>query len=65
MVPLVKRQTRKGKHPMSEQKIIEIEVLRYKPESDQEPHSEVYKVPFTDDMSVLQGAQYIKDYFDG
>ena len=50
---------------MSEKKVIEIEVLRYKPESDQEPHSEVYKVPFTDDMSVLQGAQYIKDNFDG
>ena len=51
---------------MSEnQKIIEIEVLRYKPESDQEPHAEVYKVPFTDDMSVLQGVQYIKDNLDG
>ena len=51
---------------MSEnQKIIEIEVLRYNPESDQEPHLEVYKVPFSDDMSVLQGAQYIKDTFDG
>ena len=49
---------------MSEQKVIEIEVLRYLPESDQAPHSEVYKVPFTDDMSVLQGAQYIKDNFD-
>ena len=46
-------------------KIIEIEVLRYHPESDREPHLEVYKVPFTDDMSVLQGAQYIKDNFDG
>ena len=51
---------------MSEtQKIIEIEVLRYNPESDDEPHLQVFKVPFTDDMSVLQGAQYIKDYLDG
>ncbi|MDR3300367.1 MAG: succinate dehydrogenase/fumarate reductase iron-sulfur subunit [Candidatus Accumulibacter sp.] len=50
---------------MSEQKIIEIEVLRYLPESDHAPRSEVYQVPFTDDMSVLQGAQYIKDNFDG
>ncbi|MDR2450311.1 MAG: succinate dehydrogenase/fumarate reductase iron-sulfur subunit [Candidatus Accumulibacter sp.] len=50
---------------MSEQKIIEIEILRYLPESDQEPRSEIYKVPFTDDMSVLQGVQYIKDNFDG
>ena len=46
---------------MSEQKIIEIEVVRYLPESDTALHSEVYKVPFTDDMSVLQGVQYIKD----
>ena len=50
---------------MSEQKIIEIEVVRYLPESDTALHSEVYKVPFTDDMSVLQGVQYIKDQFDG
>ena len=51
---------------MSEtQKIIEIEVLRYLPESDSAPHAEVYKVPFTDDMSVLQGVQYIKDNLDG
>ena len=51
---------------MSEtEKIIEIEVLRYNPESDEAPHLEVYKVPFTDDMSVLQVAQYIKDTFDG
>ena len=47
------------------QKIIEIEILRYNPETDQEPHLEVFKVPFTDDMSVLQGAQYIKDNLDG
>ena len=66
MVLPAKKQTRKGKNPMSEtSKIIEIEILRYLPESDEAPHSEVYKVPFTDDMSVLQGAQYIKDNFDG
>ena len=51
---------------MSEnQKTIEIEVLRYHPEKDSEPHTQVFEVPFTDDMSVLQGVQYIKDYFDG
>jgi fumarate reductase iron-sulfur subunit len=66
MAPLEKKQTRKGRNPMSESlKIIEIEVLRYQPESDAAPHSEIYKVPFSDDMSVLQGAQYIKDNFDG
>jgi len=51
---------------MSEnQKVIEIEVLRYHPEKDKEPHKQVFDVPFTDDMSVLQGVQYIKDYLDG
>ncbi|SBT07687.1 fumarate reductase (anaerobic), Fe-S subunit [Candidatus Accumulibacter aalborgensis] len=47
------------------QKVIEIEVLRYHPEKDKEPHKQVFEVPFTDDMSVLQGVQYIKDYLDG
>ena len=47
------------------EKIIEIEVLRYRPEQDQEPVLQTYQVPFTDDMSVLQGLQYIKDYLDG
>ena len=47
------------------EKTIEIEVLRYHPEKDKEPHRQVFDVPFTDDMSVLQGVQYIKDYLDG
>jgi fumarate reductase iron-sulfur subunit len=47
------------------EKIIEIQVLRYRPEQDKEPVLQTYKVPFTDDMSVLQGLQYIKDYLDG
>ena len=48
-----------------QQKTIEIEVLRYNPETDTEPHQQFFEVPFTDDMSVLQGLQYIKDYLDG
>lgn len=47
------------------EKIIEIEVLRYRPEQDKEPVLQTYKVPFTVDTSVLQGLQYIKDYLDG
>ena len=46
-------------------KIIEIEVLRYRPEQESAPVSVVYEVPFTDDMSVLEGLQYIKDRLDG
>jgi len=44
---------------------IEIEVLRYRPEQDTEPFYQTYSVPFTDDMSVLQGLQTIKDDLDG
>ena len=46
-------------------KTIEIECLRFNPETDAEPHYQTYRVPFTDDMSVLQGLQYIKDELDG
>lgn len=46
-------------------KAIEIEVLRYRPEQDREPFVQTFKVPFADDMSVLQGLQYIKDDLDG
>jgi len=44
---------------------ITIEVLRYRPESESVPLWQAYEVPFTDDMSVLQGLQYIKDELDG
>jgi fumarate reductase iron-sulfur subunit len=44
---------------------IEIECLRYTPETDREPRLQIYRVPFSDDMSVLQGLQYIKDHLDG
>ena len=44
---------------------IAIECLRYHPEHDAAPRMQRYEVPFTDDMSVLQGLQYIKDHLDG
>ena len=50
---------------MTERQTIEIEVLRYHPERDSEPRFQSYPVPFTPDMSVLQGLQYIKDHLDG
>src|SRR5205814_910109 len=55
----------KGRTMADDGKIIEIEVLRYRPEQDKEPFFQSYRVPFTDDMSVLQGLQYIKDQLDG
>ncbi|MEX2327140.1 MAG: 2Fe-2S iron-sulfur cluster-binding protein, partial [Pseudomonadales bacterium] len=50
---------------MVEERTIEIEVLRYSPERDDAPAWKSYSVPFSDDMSVLQGLQYIKDFLDG
>ena len=44
---------------------IVVECLRYHPETDSGPRVQRYDVPFTDDMSVLQGLQYIKDQLDG
>jgi fumarate reductase iron-sulfur subunit len=46
-------------------KTIPIEVLRYRPEQDAAPVWQQFNVPYTDDMSVLQGLQTIKDDFDG
>jgi fumarate reductase iron-sulfur subunit len=50
---------------MTESQTIEIEVSRYNPEKDSEPHFQSFQVPFTHDTSVLQGLQYIKDHLDG
>jgi fumarate reductase iron-sulfur subunit len=47
------------------QRVLEVQVLRYRPEQDREPVWESHAVPFTDDMSVLQALQYIKDEQDG
>src|ERR1700693_5799058 len=55
----------KGRTMADDGKLIEIEVLRYRPEQDKEPFFQSYQVPFTDDMSVLQGLQHIKDELDG
>ena len=44
---------------------IRIDVLRYRPEQEDRPVWQSYDVPFSDDMSVLQGLQHIKDELDG
>lgn len=46
-------------------KTIVIEVLRYRPEQERAPAWQAYTVPYSDDMSVLQGLQHIKDQLDG
>jgi fumarate reductase iron-sulfur subunit len=50
---------------MQGEKTIAIECLRYNPETDVEPRMQTYRIPFVDEMSVLQGLQYIKDHVDG
>ena len=50
---------------MLETRSIAIEVLRYQPAKDAQPYLQSWTIPFTDDMSVLQGLQYIKDNLDG
>jgi fumarate reductase iron-sulfur subunit len=62
-------QERKASHVCKPRKVIPIEPSRFcatDPEQDKKsPSCRTFKVPFTDDMSVLQGVQYIKDYLDG
>ena len=50
---------------MPEPRTIALEVLRFDPEGRATPFAQRYEVPFTDDMSVLQGLQHVKDHLDG
>jgi fumarate reductase iron-sulfur subunit len=50
---------------MDRSRTIVIECMRYDPETDAAPRYQAYDVAYTDDMSVLQGLQYIKDHLDG
>jgi fumarate reductase iron-sulfur subunit len=49
----------------SPEKTVEIEVLRYRPEQEDAPVWQRYVVPYSEDMSVLQALQHIKDEQDG
>ena len=44
---------------------IVIEVARYSPETDAEPHFQKYEVPLRGDWMVLDALNYIKDRLDG
>ena len=50
---------------MAEPKTVEFEILRYRPEQEAEPVWQRYTVPYSEDMSVLQALQSIKDDIDG
>lgn len=44
--------------------MIEIEILRYRPEQDNEPWMQTFQVPYQREMSLLDALQYIKDHLD-
>ena len=44
---------------------ITLEVLRYHPETDSEPHFQRYTVPYHEDWVVLDALNHIKDHLDG
>ncbi len=44
---------------------ITLEVLRYRPEIEAAPVWQSYVVPFSEDLSVLQALQHVKDELDG
>jgi fumarate reductase iron-sulfur subunit len=50
---------------MPETREIKLRVLRYQPDGPTDPYFQEWTIPFTDDMSVLQGLQYVKDNLDG
>jgi fumarate reductase iron-sulfur subunit len=43
---------------------LEVEVLRYRPEMDQDPAFQTYTVPYRDDWVVLDALNHIKDTID-
>jgi fumarate reductase iron-sulfur subunit len=49
---------------MPEPRVVTLEVLRYQPEGPREPYVERFEVACTDDMSVLQALQEVKDRHD-
>lgn len=43
----------------------EIEILRYRPETDSEPVMQSYSIPYSREFSVVDALNYIKDNLDG
>jgi fumarate reductase iron-sulfur subunit len=43
----------------------EIDILRYRPETDSEPVMQSYTIPYSRDFSVVDALNYIKDNLDG
>ncbi len=45
-------------------KTIELAILRYRPETDQAPWFQDYRIPCEEDWVVLDAINYIKDHMD-
>jgi len=50
---------------MAVERMITLEVTRYRPEEEMEPTTQSYTIPYREDMVVLDALNYIKDYQDG
>jgi fumarate reductase iron-sulfur subunit len=50
---------------VADTKTIRLEIFRYHPETDSEPHFDTFEVPFRDDWVVLDAINWIKDHKDG
>ena len=50
---------------MPEARTIALDVLRYQPDGPETPYVQRFEIPYTEDMSVLQGLQHVKDAIDG
>ena len=46
---------------MTDMKLLKMEVMRYNPERDSEPHFETFEVPYDEQTSLLDALGYIKD----
>ena len=43
---------------------MELEIMRYDPEKDEEPHFQTYSVPCREDWAILDAINYVKDELD-
>lgn len=46
-------------------KTMELEILRYRPEKEERPTFETYKIPFKEEWVILDAINHIKDNIDG
>src|SRR5438128_1488956 len=50
---------------VADTRTMKLEVFRYHPDKDTEPHFDTFEVPFREDWVVLDAINWIKDHGDG